>query len=1147
MSKPADSTRESRLAARVRGTRRALRRAGAVSVGLAVASLLLGGAGLALLLSGSVAWRSPGAGPLLLDLILACAGGALAALLARRWVRGVDERAIATDAERARGLSAGEISGALELRERLPAGASRALAERAERDALAQLGSPGLLAPALARRARRRLALLGAAAASLAVALLTGGFAAPDAARAGFGAMFQPIRHLRGPVLPPVQIHVDAERVPRGAVVGVTVQAPGRDHVVLAWRPRPGLPVERMLSLRQGTAQARVGPIEAPTGIWLRAPDGATSDTLLVMPEEPLLLTGLTVEAIYPSYLGRPAETFARPLPAMMLPAGTTLRIDGRATAALASARLARSPRDTVGLAVTGAAFAGEWTPRVSGRFDWELVDETGRELATAPAALDVTLVPDSAPVVRITYPGTDTVVPSDMRLPIVADATDDHGLGAAELVGWRISPHTGAGAVVRTPLDLDTGAGQALLRLVLPLDTFRLMPGDTLRYYAAATDRSPRRQQARSRTYALVFPSMRELRSSVSSEAGRLSERARDMAMRAEELARRTRDESRQMANAGGAGHTRRDPNAGGSRLDAQQAGELEQVVRQEQALLDDVDAMREQLESLRRGMEAAGLSDPQIQERMRELQELYEQALSEDLRRQVQALDQALESMDPERVQRALERLAQEQDALRQRLDRSLELFRRAATEQRMKALAQDARELAARQEAIAGGLADSASAARAAEEQQGAETEAERLASRADSLAGQLDALEEAGSAQAAQSAGERMRSASETMARARRQSTSGELGRAGEQGRSAAQQMTEAAQQLEAARQEMSEEWREDARRAVEQATQDVLSIAQAQEDLRNRIRAARTGRAVAESGHTHAGAQATLQQSLETVGRNLADAGQRSALVGQEVGAALGRAMLRMRATQQLLAQGARVAPEQKASSAAQAVEALNALALELLKNAERIAQSQGGTGLQQAMEQMTQLAQQQGSINSQTGQMMPLALPSPAMSAQLRGLASQQRAIARGLEQVEQAVGERGDMLGRIEGLAAEADALARQMEQGALPPDARARQERLFHRLLDAGRSLEKDETADRREAERARTMRPPADAVLDPSLMRGPRYQPPSDEQLRRLSPEYRRLILEYFDRLNRTGAPAGSANDEREPQAPGRGEGG
>ena len=95
------------------------------------------------------------------------------------------------------------------------------------------------------------------------------------------------------------------------------------------------------------------------------------------------------------------------------------------------------------------------------------------------------------------------------------------------------------------------------------------------------------------------------------------------------------------------------------------------------------------------------------------------------------------------------------------------------------------------------------------------------------------------------------------------------------------------------------------------------------------------------------------------------------------------------------------------------------------------------------------------------------------------------------------------------------------------EMEAGRLPPETRARQERLFHRLLDAGRSLERDEETDERVAERPGQYDPVTGAPLDAELLDdGLLYRVPTPEELRALPPAYRRLILDYFERLNRAG---------------------
>jgi hypothetical protein len=195
-----------------------------------------------------------------------------------------------------------------------------------------------------------------------------------------------------------------------------------------------------------------------------------------------------------------------------------------------------------------------------------------------------------------------------------------------------------------------------------------------------------------------------------------------------------------------------------------------------------------------------------------------------------------------------------------------------------------------------------------------------------------------------------------------------------------------------------------------------------------------------------------------------------------------------------------------------------------------LQNAQQIQQQENGTGMQQALQQLAELAKQQGSLNGQTSALMPMNLSPAAMARELQRMGAQQRNIAQQLDGVSRNVGGREDILGNLDELAAEAERLAREMDAGRLSPESRARQERLFHRLLDAGRSLERDEETDERVAERPAAFDASDPRALDARLLDdGTRYRTPTPEELRALPPAYRRLILEYFERLNRAPAPA------------------
>jgi len=133
----------------------------------------------------------------------------------------------------------------------------------------------------------------------------------------------------------------------------------------------------------------------------------------------------------------------------------------------------------------------------------------------------------------------------------------------------------------------------------------------------------------------------------------------------------------------------------------------------------------------------------------------------------------------------------------------------------------------------------------------------------------------------------------------------------------------------------------------------------------------------------------------------------------------------------------------------------------------------------------------------------------------------LRELAARQRALAEQLERLQA-----GGDASSAGALAQEARDLARQLEAGRLDARTIQRQERLYRKLLDAGRSLSGDEPDEQKE----RTSRSAlGDSVHIPAALlpgaagTGPKVRYPTWDELTGLTPEQRRMVLEYFRRLN------------------------
>ena len=337
------------------------------------------------------------------------------------------------------------------------------------------------------------------------------------------------------------------------------------------------------------------------------------------------------------------------------------------------------------------------------------------------------------------------------------------------------------------------------------------------------------------------------------------------------------------------------------------------------------------------------------------------------------------------------------------------------------------------------------------------------------------------------------------------------------------------MSQMSQQLRQGQEQMTDQNAAAAQQALEQTATDALSLAREQTALQDRMRGQRP-----EELENMRSDEAALLQGV----RNMADRllGEMSADQGSnEVATQVGQAMEAIQETLDAL-ESQRGDTPSPASAADQAVAALNQAAImaaSAAKAAERGPQGQSG---EEVTEQLRQIAQQQGSVNRRTGQIMPMNLGQQARSNQLREAASSQEKIAEQLSGLEDRPPDQTQTLGDLQALAEEAQALAERLARETLDVETLQRQERLFHRLLDAGRSLEKDEFSDERESSTPGQFERNEVEVLSPEDMGALRFQLPPAEELQRLFPAQRQMVLEYFERLNRAERRAGPRGTTR-----------
>ena len=1083
-----------------------LRVAVAVVLALTAGALLLGGA----------RWLAL---PRLVPFAIWVAAVALAAYLVRRASRAISRVAasvaVADAVEREQRLRHGAVRGVVEL-----AGDPSVFVRRAAQRLGTQLGgSRGALAPALQRRLRR-IALAGAA-----VLLPVGLVAALVASRRpdGWRALLHPVAAWRGTLLTPLEIADTPRRALRGATLKLTVRAAGRRSVSLRRRTTGSAWVETALPVADGAARAELGPLDAD--LTLVAGDGrATSDTVVVRVVDRPFLGDVAVRATYPAYLHLPSEA----LPSdgtIRVPRGTELLIEGHASEPLAAVALGLG-MDSIRLAVSERRFSGRVTPTVSGGWSWH-ARGVSTAIADVPPPLVIEVVPDSAPAAEILQPAEDSLVMPTAKVELQLVATDDHALQSVTLRTWRVGRDGKVGPVATARL---AGGGIPDWAGILALDLggYALEPGDAVHVQLVARDETPWGQEGSSRELALRVPATEEQRQAAREAADSAAARAAAAARAQAGLQQRT---SEAAARANRATGDKNDPRNSALQYEAAQqakalAGDQKQMAERVRQLQDASRALEERLR-------AAGALDTALAAQLRDAQRMLREALTPEMLEALRKLDNSTQQLSAEQAKQSLAQLAEQQKKLREALEKSAEILKRAALEGALQTLRDEAEELAKAQRALAD------SAAKTAPDQ------AKRVTDRTDQLTKDIEALRDRLLKANADTAAKQAESALEQAQRAKSALEQGQQGSAGQQGGSqqqgqrsgqqgaqgaqgaqggqqgakqAAEAMERASKALAEGRKAQVEEWKQELTNELDRSVQEMIQLARQQDALAAKAKQNPLDPALR-------GEQSALQQGVQKASERLQDESKRSALVSQGSQRAVGQA-------EQKVAQAARdandprTAPQAPASMSEAAV-ALRQAATSLARDRERAAASQSASGLPELLAQLQQLAQMQGALNGQmqsllqqaSAQNRPAGLTAEVRE-QARGLAKAQRDVAKQLDDVGDA-----DASGRAAELAREARQLAQSLEQGIADPTVLERQQRLFRRMLDAGRTLEndqQDESARResRPGDQANPFVPPNATASGRSALK---YRVPEWNELRGLSPEERRLVIEYFRRLN------------------------
>ncbi|RKX27754.1 MAG: hypothetical protein DRP45_00270 [Candidatus Zixiibacteriota bacterium] len=707
-----------------------------------------------------------------------------------------------------------------------------------------------------------------------------------------------------------------------------------------------------------------------------------------------------------------------------------------------------------------------------------ELLDHLG-EKNPDPIEYYITAIPDEYPSIDVLRPGFDVNLNDEMILPLLVRIFDDYGFSSLVMKFTVFShgrPSEEHVAVLHYSDNINT---QGDVEFNWDMDRLNLFPGDYVMYFFEVADNDviSGPKVTKTRQYIARLPSLDEIIAEVEQESMRRIISTEDLVRAGKETARRIKEAARKLEAESKTSRT----------ADWQQQKELESVVQRNEEMLKQVEKAAADMQKSLEKLQDNSLMSREIMEKLAEIQKLFEDVATPEMREAQQKLMEALRNMNQKELEKAMKDFQMSQDEMLERLERTLALLKRMQAMQKMEAMIRKAEEITKQQakmneQAEASDKESLPNLSEAEDENREALEELKKEVSELQELMKQAGMEEEAEAQKFTEAlektdAEQNMQQMSGAMQKQQKQ-------QAGSQGKKAHSKLLQMLDQMQQAQMAMSGGLSKEMELAMRRAIDHANNLSQDQEDLLREAQAIDPRSVVIRD---LAASQQDLAEACTGLQKSVTDMANKNPFVAGDLKNLVDKAISNMEmATQACDSKtGSRACAYQR-----EAMFYLNRAAIRLMESLDQQQQCKNGGNCNKGMAKLESMCRKQGQLNKQTqgqcnnpGSCSEGSRPRPGEEGQgqpgqgqqgqgLRRLAGEQGAIRKSMEELEREFGGSRQILGRLSDISREMKEVEEALASGEVGPETLDRQLRIYSRMLEAARSLQRKDFTEKRQA---------------------------------------------------------------------------
>jgi len=727
----------------------------------------------------------------------------------------------------------------------------------------------------------------------------------------------------------------------------------------------------------------------------------------------------------------------------------------------------------------------------------------------------------DEYPAIGIFYPPPEAEFNEALQVPVKVGARDDYGVK-----NIRIGRYLHKGGRIDTTRSIDFQwqdvpfktfeDGTALVDLLMDFTDMNLLPGDVLDYKFEAWDNDDISGPKRAETpvQRLRFPTMEEI-------FARMENNFDDQVDDVDEVLDKThalKEELDALQE-----ELKRNPD-----LSWEERQNVEDLLKKQDEMAKQVEKMSEQVDKMLQKLDENKILSPETMQKYMELQQMMSEIMTPELQEAMQKLQEALQQKDPEQLRRAVEDFSLNQEEFTKKMEKMMNILEQLKQEMMLDELAKRAEKLMEKQEEINKALDDSAN-----------QKTQDELAQAEKSLQADMKAFEQAFQEAQKELADspfnpeEELDSAKNLLNENQFPQEMGDMSQEIQKGQKSDAQkrgsklqsgLAQLNQMMQQAKKNMINQSKQELADALRKVSHDLLNLSFQQEDLLNKSseldRSSPQFRDLAQN-------QQQLKSHLEKTAQNLFELSQKSFFITPQIGQAIEQAFKGMeQALQGYTARTPRAVNRQQQS----AMGGMNQAVMQIGNAMDQMSSSSSSTGFQEMMEQLSQMAGQQGDINQGTMSLMPGGGQNPGslsmqQQAAMSRMAAQQEALRQQLDQWSQQNQQASQMMGRLDELGKEMQEIVDDLKNRQVDERTLKRQERVLRRLLDAQKSVREREYRKERLSRTAKDVIPAnspdgLEITLSPDEIRENLLKALQEGYTR----DYQQLIRDYFEALAR-----------------------